>query len=187
MLSLTIEPHPLLDAHAFVTTFPGPLGELATPAGTLLLLALDAPAPLRGDDAVREAVRLEVERSIPGATKTLLMRGLGLDPEGWPVPAIGVGLIVFAYFVNAAGNRSVGLLSQFMAVLKVGGIAAFGIAGRSLEDSATAWAILVATPHFVEGESFAVEVMRGGKRMEINVPRELLVDPRGSGLVVGQR
>jgi amino acid transporter len=59
---------------------------------------------------------------------TYLMRGLGMEPGGWLVPAIGVGLIVFAYLVNASGNRSVGLLSQVMAVLKVGGIALFGIA-----------------------------------------------------------
>jgi amino acid transporter len=36
-------------------------------------------------------------------------------------------LIVFAYFVNASGTRSVGLVSIVMAVLKVGGIALFGV------------------------------------------------------------
>ena len=45
------------------------------------------------------------------------------------VPILGVGLIVFAYLVNASGTRSVGLFSIIMAVLKVGGIALFGAAG----------------------------------------------------------
>jgi len=43
------------------------------------------------------------------------------------VPVLGVALIVFAYFVNVSGSRSVGLLSIIMAVLKVGGIALFGV------------------------------------------------------------
>jgi DNA/RNA-binding domain of Phe-tRNA-synthetase-like protein len=55
---LTIEPHPLLEVAAFTTTFPGPLGEIATSdAIRALLAAADAPAPLRADDAVRAAVR----------------------------------------------------------------------------------------------------------------------------------
>lgn len=45
------------------------------------------------------------------------------------MPILGVGLIVFAWLVNVSGNRSVGLLSIVMAVLKVGGIALFGAAG----------------------------------------------------------
>jgi amino acid transporter len=51
------------------------------------------------------------------------------DFESSPlVSVIGVGLIIFAYLVNASGNRSVGLLSVLMSALKIGGIALFGIA-----------------------------------------------------------
>jgi len=50
------------------------------------------------------------------------------DIEGGPlVPILAVGVIVFAYVVNVSGNRSVGLLSIVMAVIKIGGIALFGI------------------------------------------------------------
>ncbi|MBK9384011.1 MAG: hypothetical protein IPN34_04215 [Planctomycetes bacterium] len=59
-----------------------------------------------------------------------------------------------------------------------------GIAGRSLEDPETAWAILLAAPHFLEGESYALEVQRGGQRLELNLPRELLLDPVGNGIVL---
>jgi amino acid transporter len=59
---------------------------------------------------------------------TYVGRPLGLT-EGSPfVPALGVGLIIFAYLVNESGNRSVSFLSILMASLKIGGIAAFGIA-----------------------------------------------------------
>jgi len=50
------------------------------------------------------------------------------DITGGPlVPILAVGVILFAYLVNISGNRSVGLLSIVMAVVKIGGIALFGI------------------------------------------------------------
>jgi hypothetical protein len=46
---LTIDPHPLLDLCAFVTTFPHLLGEMPSPTELVALLSLEAPDPLRGD------------------------------------------------------------------------------------------------------------------------------------------
>ncbi|MCI0455438.1 MAG: hypothetical protein L0Z62_00490 [Gemmataceae bacterium] len=71
---LTIDPHPLLDLRAFVTTFPRALGEMPSPPEVQALLSLDAPAPLRSDDAVREAVRQ-------------LLRQGGFKPTGRSKPA----------------------------------------------------------------------------------------------------
>ncbi|KPP85229.1 MAG: amino acid/polyamine/organocation transporter, APC superfamily [Rhodobacteraceae bacterium HLUCCO07] len=96
----------------------------------MILTKAYGPNTVAAGAALLMALSMVINESLVARTfATYLMRGLGIDPEGWPVPAIGLGLIVFAYLVNAAGNRSVGLLSQLMAVLKVGGIAAFGIAG----------------------------------------------------------
>lgn len=51
------------------------------------------------------------------------------DITGGPlVPILAVAVIVFAFLVNIAGNRSVGLFSLIMAAIKIGGIALFGIA-----------------------------------------------------------
>jgi amino acid transporter len=51
------------------------------------------------------------------------------DIEGGPlVPALAVAVIIFAFLVNIAGNRSVRLFSLIMAAIKIGGIALFGIA-----------------------------------------------------------
>jgi DNA/RNA-binding domain of Phe-tRNA-synthetase-like protein len=71
---LTIDPHPLLDPYAFITTFPGRLGELSSPPEILALFALDASAPLHSDDHVREAVRA-------------LLRHGGFKPTGRSKPA----------------------------------------------------------------------------------------------------
>ncbi|MBI3184393.1 MAG: hypothetical protein HYZ28_19845 [Myxococcales bacterium] len=54
---LTIEPHPLLDAQAFTTTFARPLAEISSGEGLIRLLSPSAEAPLRSDEAVRAAVR----------------------------------------------------------------------------------------------------------------------------------
>lgn len=48
--------------------------------------------------------------------------------DGPLVPILAVAVILFAFLVNIAGNRSVGLFSLVMAVAKIGGIALFGIA-----------------------------------------------------------
>ena len=54
---IEFDPHPLLDAVAFTTSFAAPLGEMGPAESLAPLLRLDAPAPLRADDAVRAAVR----------------------------------------------------------------------------------------------------------------------------------
>src|ERR1700681_4113631 len=71
---LTLDSHPLLDLRAFVSSCPKPLGEMPAPPELAALLALDAPAPLRSDGRVREAVR------------ALLRRG-GFKPTGRSKPA----------------------------------------------------------------------------------------------------
>ena len=52
---LILDPHPLLDLAAFVTTYPRPLGEMASSLADLL--RPDAAAPMASDAAVRESVR----------------------------------------------------------------------------------------------------------------------------------
>src|SRR6266550_3959474 len=71
---LTVDPHPLLDLRAFVTVFPSPLGELNSSAELTNLFSLDALAPFRSDDKVREAVRA-------------LLRQGGFKPTGRSKPA----------------------------------------------------------------------------------------------------
>jgi DNA/RNA-binding domain of Phe-tRNA-synthetase-like protein len=71
---LTVDPHPLLDLRAFVSTFPRPLGDIRSPVEVTALLALEAAAPLQSDDAVRESVRA-------------LLRLDGFKPTGRSKPA----------------------------------------------------------------------------------------------------
>jgi DNA/RNA-binding domain of Phe-tRNA-synthetase-like protein len=74
---LTVEPHPLLHLHAFVTDFPRPLGEMPVASVSDLLRPEAAVPDLRGgltDEALREAVRA-------------LLRHGGFKPTGRSKPA----------------------------------------------------------------------------------------------------
>ncbi len=78
--------------------------------------------------ALLMALSMVIAESLVARTfSTYLLRAF--DVEGGPlVPILAVGVILFAYLVNIAGNRSVGLFSMVMAAIKIGGIALFGIA-----------------------------------------------------------
>lgn len=74
-------------------------------------------------------------------TYTLQLFDVGKD--SWMVPALGVGLLVFAFIVNILGNDFISGMSTVTAVLKVGGIAIFAgiglwLSGFSLESASTA-------------------------------------------------
>jgi DNA/RNA-binding domain of Phe-tRNA-synthetase-like protein len=71
---LTLDPHPLLDLRAFVTTLPRPLGDMPSPPELRALLVLDVAVPLQSDDHVRENVRA-------------LLRQGGFKPTGRSKPA----------------------------------------------------------------------------------------------------
>ena len=95
----------------------------------MILQKAYGPTTIAAGAALLMALSMVINESLVARTfATYLMRGLGIDQPGWMVPALAVGLIVFAYLINAAGNKSVGLFSIVMAVIKVGGIALFGAA-----------------------------------------------------------
>ncbi|HEY9021900.1 MAG TPA: APC family permease, partial [Paracoccaceae bacterium] len=80
--------------------------------------------------ALLMALSMVINESLVARTfGTYTVKVIGGNPDSALVPTLGVGLIIFAYLVNASGNRSVGLVSLVMAILKVGGIALFGAAG----------------------------------------------------------
>lgn len=81
---ISVDPHPLLEARWFVSTFPQPLEALGRVESVMSLLSLSAAAPLSSDDAVRSAVRE-------------LLRHGGYKPTGRGKPAS-------EYLVRAVGE-----------------------------------------------------------------------------------
>ena len=95
----TVASHPLLDLRAFTTLFPRPLGEMPSPPELQALLALDAPAPLRSDDSVRERVRQ-------------LLRHGGFKPTGRSKPAS-------EYLLKAVGDGRLGSINVAVDVCNI--------------------------------------------------------------------
>lgn len=56
-IDLVVDPHPDSHLGGFITEYPAPLGEIASPDWLLALLAVDAEAPLERDEELRLAVR----------------------------------------------------------------------------------------------------------------------------------
>ena len=88
---ITVDPHPLVDAQSFEFTFQKPLGEIGRVEAIMELLKLDAPAPLRSDDAVR------------GHVRELLRHG-GYKPTGRGKPAS-------EYLLRAVGEGALGSIN----------------------------------------------------------------------------
>ena len=96
----------------------------------MILKKAYGPTTIAAGAALLMALSMVIAESLVARTfGTYMLRAFGGDPKSILVPVIGVGLIVVAYLINVSGSRSVGLLSIVMAVIKVGGIALFGLAG----------------------------------------------------------
>ncbi|MEP0322644.1 APC family permease [Bauldia litoralis] len=96
----------------------------------MILKKAYGPTTVAAGASLLMALSMVINESLVARTfGTYTLRAFGGDPGSFLVPVLGVGVIVFAYLMNVSGNRSVGLLSIVMAVLKVGGIALFGMAG----------------------------------------------------------
>ena len=94
----------------------------------MILQKCYGPGGIAAGAALLMALSMVIAESLVARTfATYLLRPF--DIEGGPlVPILAVGVILFAFLVNIAGNRSIGLFSMVMAAIKIGGIALFGIA-----------------------------------------------------------
>jgi DNA/RNA-binding domain of Phe-tRNA-synthetase-like protein len=90
MHTIALQPHPLLDAGAFITEFAAPLSAVPV-AAIAQLLALTAPAPVSSDDSVRAAIRQ-------------LLRIGGYKPTGRGKPAS-------EYLLRAATEGTLGTIN----------------------------------------------------------------------------
>ncbi|NQW08398.1 MAG: APC family permease [Alphaproteobacteria bacterium] len=95
----------------------------------MILQKAYGPGAVAAAAALLMALSMVINESLVARTfGTYALRPFNVGDDRYLVPALGVGVIVFAYLVNIWGNRSVGLFSFAMALLKIGGIALFGVA-----------------------------------------------------------
>ncbi len=94
----------------------------------MILQKCYGPGAIAAGAALLMALSMVIAESLVARTfATYVLRPFGIE-DGPLVPVLAVAVILFAFLVNVAGNRSVGLFSLVMAAIKIGGIALFGIA-----------------------------------------------------------
>ena len=94
----------------------------------MILQKCYGPGAIAAGAALLMALSMVIAESLVARTfATYVLRPFDIN-DGPLIPTLAVILIVLAFVINVAGNRSVGLFSQVMAVIKIGGIALFGIA-----------------------------------------------------------
>lgn len=88
-----------------------------------------------------------------------------IEQGTWLVPALGVGLLVFAFLINIAGNRYISFFSFFMAFIKIGGIAIFALVGLWLSGFTSTSTDIIATESspvgFVAAMALAILAYKG--------------------------
>tara|TARA_R110000868_G_scaffold409836_3_gene696216 strand:- start:1004 stop:2317 length:1314 start_codon:yes stop_codon:yes gene_type:complete len=84
---------------------------------------------MTGGCALLMAISMVINESLVARTfGTYTMQLFSSEENSVLVPVLGVALIILAFLINIAGNKIVGLVSQFTTVLKIGGILLFAIA-----------------------------------------------------------
>lgn len=87
------------------------------------------PSVMTGACALLMALTMVINESLVARTfGTYTLQLFDLERSSGLVPVLGVGLIVLAFLVNISGNRTVGVFSFTMALLKIGGIVVFALA-----------------------------------------------------------
>lgn len=90
------------------------------------------PVAVTGGSALLMAFSMIINESL--VARTFATYTLQLFPGDTPsilTPLLAIGLIIFAFAVNLAGNRFVGGLSKIAAVVKIGGILVFAVVALS--------------------------------------------------------
>ncbi|MEP2164814.1 MAG: APC family permease [Nisaea sp.] len=95
----------------------------------MILQKAYGPGVVTASASILMALSMVINESLVARTfATYALRPFGLESTGWLVSAAALALIVFAYLVNAAGNKSVSGFSVVMSAIKIGGIALFAVA-----------------------------------------------------------
>jgi len=95
----------------------------------MILQKAYGPGVVAASASLLMALSMIINESLVARTfATYALRPFDMEANGLLVSGLALALIIFAYLVNAAGNRSVSGFSLVMSAIKVGGIAVFAIA-----------------------------------------------------------
>ncbi len=95
----------------------------------MILQKAYGPGVVAASASLLMALSMVISESLVARTfATYALRPFGQEANGILLSILALTLIVFAYLVNASGNRSVSGFSLIMSAIKIGGIALFSVA-----------------------------------------------------------
>lgn len=95
----------------------------------MILQKAYGPGVVAASASLLMALSMVINESLVARTfATYVLRIFDQEKNGLLISVLALALIVFAFLVNAAGNRSVSGFSLFMSAIKIGGIVIFAIA-----------------------------------------------------------
>jgi amino acid transporter len=133
----------------------------------MILKKAYGPATVTGGAALLMAFSMIINESLVARTfATYTLRLFDLDGTEALVPLLALGLIVFAFLVNIAGNQIIGGISKVAAVAKIGGILLFGIlvlwaAGFSFQPTSADSGATTSVTGFLAGVALAILAFKG--------------------------
>ncbi len=133
----------------------------------MILKKAYGPTTMTGGAALLMAISMIINESLVARTfGTYTLQLFDIDEGGILVPFLAIGLIIFAFLINIAGNKFIGGISKVTAVMKVGGILAFTLitlwaAGFSFELQATGAGDRPSVSGFLAGVALAILAYKG--------------------------
>ncbi len=133
----------------------------------MILQKAYGPTTITGAASLLMAISMVINESLVARTfGAYTLQLFNIDDDGWLVALLAVGLIVFAFLVNIAGNKVIGSISKLTAALKIGGILLFALAvlwaaGFSFEPAASGVGDKTSIGGFIAGVALAILAFKG--------------------------
>ena len=132
----------------------------------MILQKAYGPGVVAASASLLMALSMVINESLVARTfATYALRPFGLEENALLLSVLALGLIIFAYIVNKAGNRSVSGFSLVMSAIKIGGIALFAVAAIAMSGffsgAFTQQAALPSGGAFLASVAFSILAFKG--------------------------
>ena len=133
----------------------------------MILKKAYGPATITGAAALMMAFSMIINESLVARTfGTYTLQLFDISRDSILVPILAIGLIVFAFIVNIAGNKIIGTISTITALLKIGGILVFSVtilwvSGFTFEFTQSASIEETSPTGFIAGIALAILAFKG--------------------------
>ncbi|MGQ8365876.1 APC family permease [Glaciecola sp. 1036] len=133
----------------------------------MILKKAYGPSAITGGAALLMAFSMIINESLVARTfGTYTLQLFDIQENSIFVPILAIGLIIFAFVINVAGNKVIGSVSKVTAVLKIGGILIFALvalwaAGFAFQPASADVSENASASGFLAGTALAILAYKG--------------------------